>query len=280
VNDGTELRIDSASAPSLVEAIEAARHYGFDVTIEPHLDWVATLTGGPYEWRRRMHLDPSAQYFDDVLGPLSLLRPDSLTLGSELDVSLVEFPEQWAEVGAAFPDISVGHKINHDFFDAGRAPLNEERTRRGLKKTGWLDFRDRIASVKEYLKQLEYVSFSFYPGAPSEADYEISFERLARRLARRVGPGFAIGEFGLGSTDFERPWHFDSSTFQTPAQRALRVRFYVAFLGWLKQQENVQAATFWTAGHFDILGVMDPQWGEATIRDLVESYNYASPYVR
>ncbi|MEJ7608304.1 MAG: hypothetical protein WKF37_19060 [Bryobacteraceae bacterium] len=163
VHDDSELLIDGTSTPVIGDAFATARELGFHITLEPHLDWAATLQGGPYEWRRRMRLRPAAQYLDDVLAPLAALRPDMLTLGSELDVSTLEFTREWASLLSRFPGIALGHKLNHDIFDGGDLP-----------------------ELREYVRQLDRIAFSFYP--PDGA-----FEKHGRCLYEKVG-AYAIGE--------------------------------------------------------------------------------------
>ena len=259
VHDGIPVHIEPG--PSLDEAVVLARQLGFLIRIEPHLDWANTLTGGTYEWRRRMYVDPMREYFDVVLAPLAALGPDELTLGSELDVSAYEFADQWAEVAErlSHSGIALGHKLNHDWHTARpqiRRELNVERTGRGLRPKlpagfGW--------KLRRYLSQLDYVAISFYPSGRWELD-----------------PRYTIGEFGLGSTDITRPWRFDATTFQSPEDFALRRDWYVRFLEWLRMRTG-RAASFWTAGHFDVLGVMHRQWRDDGVVDAVLAYNQASP---
>jgi hypothetical protein len=98
VYDEVPLRIDPARGPSpasIAEVVRYAASLGFRVKLEPHLDFETTLTGGPYEWRRRMYFPPDGNYADEILAPLMEMPAEALTLGSELDVSLVEFSNSW-----------------------------------------------------------------------------------------------------------------------------------------------------------------------------------------
>jgi hypothetical protein len=207
-----------------------------------------------------MYVDPMRDYFDIVLSPLAALQPDELTLGSELDVSAYEFADEWTEVAERLSGlgIALGHKLNHDWRSARRQireELNIERTGRGLRPKlpagfGW--------KLRQYLSHVDYVAVSFYPSGRWELDGD-----------------YTIGEFGLGSTNITKPWHFDASTFRSADDFALRRDWYVRFLGWLGMRTG-RAACFWTAGHFDVLGVMHPQWRDDAIVEAVCAYNAPS----
>jgi hypothetical protein len=235
-----ELRI--GESPAYAGAITVARSLGFRVRLEPHLDYEQTLSGGPYRWRRDMYIDPTGEYFERILEPAAATLPDELTLGSELDYSAYEFPDHWREcferLRGAGP--ALGHKLNHDWAD----------------QSGFLG-RCRL---RKYLDKLDYVAISFYP---PEGDWSLE-------------PEYTIGECGLGSIDVNRPWHFDASTFQTPEHFAIRRGYYLRSLDWLSQRTG-RAATFWTAGHFDILGIMHPEWRDDAVVEAVKAYNQASP---
>jgi hypothetical protein len=112
--------------------------------------------------------------------------------------------------------------------------------------------------AKQYLEGLDYKAMSFYP--PGEWV---------------LPEGWTIGEFGLGSTDTSRPWHFDAATFQTEDDFAIRRDWYLRFLEWLPLSGAAGAAAFWTAGHFDVLGVMHPEWRDDAILEAVRAYNLA-----
>jgi hypothetical protein len=250
VRDGIEPMI--GSGPDTAHAYWTARELGFRVRIEPHLDWEPSLAGGAYEWRRRMYIDPTGAYFDRVLAPLSMLQPDELTLGSELDVSVYEFADKWIDVAR---QIGGGHKLNHDALGSARSvikkEIHRERTVRGLERC-W-----RLPDIEPYLQQLDYVALSWYM-----PDW------------RPFPAGRVVGELGLGSTDVARPWHFDSATFQTPDQFAVRRNWYLEALRWLAAIDSPRAACFWTAGHFDVLGIMHPEWRDDAVVEAVRAYNH------
>ena len=252
--DEVPLRI-KPDAPDVAAAVAFARDLGLSVQLEPHLDWETTLTGGPYRWRRDMKIDPTGDYFNIVLAPMAALNPDRVTLGSELDVSVREFTLQWVEVASRFPGAILGHKLNHDALPTRRF------------------------TIGQYLRCLAYVAFSFYPAI----EFEDAAGDLARELRDLAGPTpeFAIGEFGLGCNDVTKPWHFDAATFRTPEDFDLRRDYYLRFLEWLETQPYTQSpVTFWTAGHFDFLGVFE-QPGLTSFRDdallaAVSEYNRIS----
>lgn len=262
VSDGSPPRINSSTVSNVAEVIEQARSLALQVRLEPHLDWTETLTGGPYEWRRRMFLDPSGEYFETVLAPLASLHPDELTVGSELDVSAYEFAGQWSESAARLRGLTraaIGHKLNHDWYsarDAVRREANIERSSRGLPERWPWGYGD---DLQRYLSELDFLAVSYYPSGEWN-----------------LPEAYTIGEFGLGSTDIARPWHFDATTFQTPADFAIRRNYYQRFLAWLATRTG-RAACFWTAGHFDILGIMQPKWRDDAIVEAVRAYNQASP---
>jgi hypothetical protein len=107
-----------------------------------------------------------------------------------------------------------------------------------------------------YLRVLDYVALSWYI-----PDW------------RPLPEGYVIGELGLGSADVSRPWHFDASTFVSPEALAIRREWYLRRLEWLAVQASPFAACLWSAGHFDVLGVMHPEWRDDRIAEAVRSYN-------
>lgn len=110
-----------------------------------------------------------------------------------------------------------------------------------------------------YLRSLDYVALSWY--VPD---------------SRPLPDGYVVGEFGLGSSDLTRPWHFDASTFRTPEALAARREWYLRRIDWLSAQNSPGAACFWTAGHFDVLGIMHPEWRDDAVVEAVRAYNAAS----
>jgi hypothetical protein len=276
VHDETPVRLDLSTAPRMHDAFACARSFGFQIILEPHLDWASTLTGGPYEWRRRMYLDPGGAYASELLESLAALAPDALTLGSELDVSLYEFPAEWAKVAARFAGVRLGHKLNHDAFSSGqsciRSEVKSERQRHNLPASDSRRFGTGLAA---YLSALDYVAFSFYPSG--------SFEWAASRMYHQLrqlapGPDFAVGEFGLGSSDTSRPWHCDAASLKQPESISIRRTYYLKFLHWLRDQTyTASPVTFWTVGHFDFLGVLEQPGCECfeddVLRRAVMDYN-------
>jgi hypothetical protein len=252
--------------------------------MEPHLDFESTLTGGAYEWRRRMYFSPLGQYSDEVIQPLlSTLQAAArtgtrfeFTLGSELDVSIAEYAGEWAKL-IPKERISFGHKINHDSLEPNspvRDALSAVRIRRGLQPAGRSEYRAKVRELGGYLSQLNYVAFSFYPGVrgPGADAFAAEFRRRAAELSGRLpaGPAFTIGEFGLGSADTSRPYHFDAATLlNIPGALDLRRTYYLGFLDFLRQSPDVvkdRASAFWTVTHFDFLGAH--QWpGNEPFRD-------------
>jgi hypothetical protein len=255
VVDETPARIDLTRSPELAEiadAVTAAVEAGFNLKLEPHLDWESTLTGGPYDWRRRMYVAPHEAYADAVIAPLFGMAVEAaasgaecaFTLGSELDVSVAEFAPEWEALYRALAPrargVSLGHNINHDSLNPGtdiRKPLNSERARRGLPLLDWRAHRERTLEVHRYLSRLDYTGFSFYPDARAGRSdawwrtattqmqvriisraFQKDAQTLTSRLRRSAGekPQFAVGEFGIGCADPSRPWHFDAATFLCP----------------------------------------------------------------
>ncbi len=284
VYDRNPMRIDVSRGPApaqLAEAVHYAAELGFHIRMEPHLDFETTLTGGPYEWRRRMYFSPVGQYADEIVQPLLAMvraaaKPATLlefTLGSELDVSLVEFSADWAKLivkGA----VAVGHKINHDSLEPNspvRDALSAVRLRRGLPTAGRSEYRAMVRALSLYLAQLDYVAFSFYPAVrgPGLVQFASEFRKRASELAGKLpaGPAFAIGEFGLGSADVSRPYHSDPATLLGAMDA--REQYYLGFLEFLRRPANLagtRPSSFWTVTHFDFLGAL--QWpGNEPFRD-------------
>jgi hypothetical protein len=101
------------------------------------------------------------------------------------------------------------------------------------------------------------VAVSFYPAGEWHLDESMT-----------------VGEFGLGSSDLARPWHFDAATFGNQEALTVRREYYLRLLDWLGQRHG-RAACFWTSGHFDVLGIMQPQWRDDVVVEAVRTYNYA-----
>jgi hypothetical protein len=191
-----------------------------------------------------MRVDPTGEYFDLVLAPMAVLKPDRFTLGSELDGSLYELALQWASVPIRVDAPILGHKLNHDVFERKVSPY-----------------------LGGYLTQLDYAAFSFYPAI----EFEDAAGDLAREL-RGISPTaeFAIHEFGLGCNDITKPWYFDATTFRSAADFTVRRDYYLRFLQWLSFQSYTSApVTFWSAGHYDFLGILEQPGLEAFRDDLL-----------
>ena len=239
-----------------------------------------------------MYFSPLGQYADEVVQPLlailrAAVKPATrleFTLGSELDVSLVEFSADWAKLivkGA----ISMGHKINHDSLEPSspvRDALSAVRLRRGLPPAGRSEYRAMVRALMLYLAQLDYVAFSFYPAVrgPSADQFATEFGGRAVELAGKLptGPAFAIGEFGLGSADVMRPYHSDPATLLNAFD--LRQQYYLGFLEFLRAAKGVvgrRPAAFWTVTHFDFLGALawpgNEEFRDDRLRQAVYDYN-------
>lgn len=298
VIDSVPMRIDFARSPRLdniAKTIEYARSLGMSIRLEPHLDWESTLTGGMYEWRRRMYFDPQAEYFEHLLAPLLALHPDELTLGSELDAAWLAFAQSWRAVREKVwaDGVNAGHKLNHDALEAGAELtrlVNGERARLGLAPWDHEDYENARMEANLYLSELDYVSFSFYPPVKN-GDYQGSISKAARhceaalRAAAGFDPQMAIGEFGLGSDDITRPWHFDRTTFfnsnGTLNEGAFERRreFYLNFLACLRSQTILSSspASFWTVDQYDFLGSLDYKdadlFRDEILRSAISQYN-------
>jgi len=305
----------------LASAVSTAVQAGMNVKVEPHLDWETTLTGGAYEWRRRMYVDPGGEYAERVLAPLFGLLAEvaasgvqcAFTLGSELDVSLAAFGYEWESTLEVFrsghPAIPIGHNLNHDTLTSPpdlRRAWNAERVRRGMPVLDWRTQRRAAANMNRYLGRLDYVGFSFYPNVRSgrsEAWWRGSTQalqsrvvgrtlqnaaqKLTSRLRRACGnhPEFAIGEYGLGCADPAKPWHFDAATLLSgdrmdPGAVEIRRKFYLGLLACLRTAPHLfgsHPVTFWTATHYDFLGMLDypgcAVFRDDQLRKAVAAYN-------
>ncbi|HUS07469.1 MAG TPA: hypothetical protein VMZ52_14270 [Bryobacteraceae bacterium] len=314
VYDEIPMRIDPARGPafaSIRDAVGYASSLGMRVKMEPHLDWETTLTGGPYEWRRRMYFPPDGRYADEILAPLLEIPLQALTLGSELDVSLVEFSNSWRTALSRVPGaLSAGHKINHDSLGTAgviRDVLNAERRKYRVPEASPSYYAGKVAGMGGYLQSLAYVSFSFYPDMRSGKDdkwwrqptgathvellasaFRNKAMQLASDLRRRAGADakFAIGEFGLGCADPSRPYDFTAQTFLNPdgsmneGAREMRRKYYLSFLECLRRSPELfetHPVSFWTVTHFDFLGALEQPGSEIfrdeALRAAVAEYN-------
>ena len=295
VYDRNPMRIDVSRGPAFAQIAEAVRYAaesGFHIRMEPHLDFETTLTGGPNEWRRRMYFSPVGQYADEIVQPLLEMQRASakpatrleFTLGSELDVSLVEFSADWAKL-IVKGEIAMGHKINHDSLEPNspvRDALSAVRLRRGLPTAGRSEYRAMVRALNPYLAQLDYVAFSFYPSVrgPGAIQFASEFRKRAVELAGKLpkGPAFTIGEFGLGSADVSRPYHSDPGTLLSAMD--VRQQYYLGFLEFLRQSGDVvgtRPSAFWTVTHFDFLGAFawpgNELFRDDKLRQAIYDYN-------
>lgn len=304
--------VDGPGLDELAVAISTAVQSGMSIKLEPHLDWKTTLSGGPYDWRRRMYVDPGGEYLERVLAPLFGLLGEAaaegvecaFSLGSELDVSLSAFGGGWESAfelfHAAYPAISIGHNLNHDTLGSApglRKSWNAERVRRGLPSMDWRKQRTALAGMHRYLGRLDYASCSFYPNARSgrsEAWWRSAtsplqarvigrtmqkeVQKLTSRLRRACGnkPQFAIGEYGLGSADPSRPWHFADDSHRGSGALEIRRKFYLGLLECLRAAPHLfgsHPVTFWTVHQYDFLGVHDDAFRDDVLRAAVAGYN-------
>ncbi|MEM6683199.1 MAG: hypothetical protein AAF607_13255 [Pseudomonadota bacterium] len=317
----------------LEAAVNAAVKAGFHVKIEPHLDYAVTLgTGFEQLWRMLMRFHPDdgtsmnphyyaailQQIFQIIQRASTLPRPANagpacfaLTLGSEIDVSVYEFPAAWEQVlrnlkalrAAAKLDnpfrLSFGHKLNYDTLTNAREHLSRVSRATKYASLGARsidDYNKAQISVKGYLSQLDYVSFSFYqpitpklatgtfdwespPTPADEAAIAAEFGKVLDGLRSAVGPNVPldIGEFGLGSV-FDGPFRDEPGDFvKKNAQGNLvkddgahnaRRKYIRALSAFLKAKKSDLTAspprcsdylplTFWTVKHYDFLGLWD-----------------------
>ncbi len=279
----------------LARAVARAAGHGFHVRLEPHLEWECTLSGGPYRWRRDLVFAPAREENASaglVVGPLTGIlaaaaamfpeRRFVLTLGSELDESLLALaqgPGGWEELPkqarASAPRLAFSQKINHDAF---------------IRRGGALPARAR-----RFLAALDHAAISFYPPlrldrprswwredtrARHVAEAAEAFALAAAKIAepaRAIAP-LAVGEFGLGSADVSAPWRFNCPDPGAIAE--VRRKYYLGFLEFLRGSGGLFAAgpaTFWTAGHFDVLGVLPggENFRDEGIEAAVGGYNSA-----
>ena len=196
------LELDHEQTPlaELKAAVLAAVEKGFNVKIEPHLDWAATLASKSEDkWRMTMYFDPNNAntlyygYEEKLIGPIidlirdaeKVTRPSgagkacyALTLGSELDVSLYTFTSGWEslkkysqkrreDLGLDEPRrFSIGHKLNYDVFQprgAVRRYMPAVRKDWGAPELSAKDWVHLEQGVMGYVRNLDYASFSFYP---------------------------------------------------------------------------------------------------------------------
>ena len=199
-NHYLELNDGQTPFKELRSAVLSAIKKGFNVKIEPHLDWASTLSGtSEKDWRMTMYFDPVDAktlyegYEEKIFTPIldiieeaeTITRPPdskkpcyALTLGSELDVSLYAFVAGWEllkirtqrkrkSLGLEKPRrLSIGHKLNYDVFEkngALRIHMDKVRAEWNEKKVTPKEWQLWGQAVMGYLRDLDYASFSFYP---------------------------------------------------------------------------------------------------------------------
>jgi hypothetical protein len=270
-HSGRTPSIDSIRALA-VAGIEAGMHVRF----EPHVDADVSLQGkGETYWRAHLLFDPLASppgYYDVVLKPIFDLivaikdtpipnlpgcKPCfSLTLGSELEMSLFCYTPRWEEIlvqlktlrlaqGDLDTRLIFGHKINWDHFSRSRLKDWIElinKYNRELQTGGPTDLTLQSLSPRmySYLSKLDYIGVSFYPplaGKIGGKDYpkekwqqpptDQSVEEMAGLMdaewqallkpAEGMGPSVEIGEAGVGNPDAAKPWDTgDPESMNTP----------------------------------------------------------------
>lgn len=329
------LKLDHDQTPitELETAVLLAVKKGFNVKIEPHLDWEATLVSTSEKaWRMTMYFSPADPksmydgYYEKIISPIidivkkaeQIPRPPNsdkpcyaLTLGSELDVSLYTYSASWAlmkswcekrrsDLGLQKPlRLQFGHKLNYDVFlpkGAVRRKMDSVRKNWGLKPLSPKIWPIWELAALGYLRDLDYVSFSFYPpivgllpknfdwtkdtNANSVKDVSEAFQKVAKELRKKLGSKVPmdIGEFGLGSTDLSKPFgdtpedFIDKSTGtykkndDAHSKRRLYIKSMAKFMAdnkeWFKSKSDDACcqylpATFWTVKHYDFLGLWD-----------------------
>jgi hypothetical protein len=201
----------------------------------------------------RVRLEPHLDYKSSLTGGPYRWRRDML-----IEPAGEYFDKVLAPSAGLQPDeLTLGSELD-DSADAFPDQWFEVASRLSGLTVGHKLNHDWLAGERtvEYLKTLDYVALSWY--VPD---------------LRPLPEGYVIGEFGLGSADVMRPWHFDASTFGTPEALAVRRTWYLERVQWLERTVSPGAACFWTAGHFDVLGIMDEQWRDDAIVEAVRFYN-------
>jgi hypothetical protein len=297
IHDGRTPSIDSIRAIA-VAGMEA----GMDIRFEPHIDTESS-------WRAYLVFDPlfAGGYYDIVLKPIFDLivqikdlaaRPCfSLTLGSELETSIIEYSAQWEELLERFKQLRAGHvdlaqrlifghKINWDHFSPE-----------------WPQTPSRFS----YLRKLDFISVSFYVplagNVPKEKWQQPPTDESIKEMAdlmehqwqnwlgplEGLGPSIAIGEAGIGTTDASRPYDTsDPESMTTPEGRNV-TRHYVRAIARFAEKHAARfqnrsnnpcmpfmPITFWTVNQCDWLGLR-PEWRRFCIDDLTEIISGTGP---
>lgn len=275
--------------------VEFGIELGMHIRIVPHLDAdiVFSSQAGEVYWRAQFLFDPttalinSGSYFDVVLQPLMNLivqvkdhqvvnfpncRPCfSLTLGSELEMSVLGYPASWlqslqnlqqqratAQLGTR---LDFGHKLNHDH--ASRLPtwIIEMNKINAAQNPPAPVFNQQvqIAAESAYLQQLDYLAFSFYPDLtnaltpPAQwaqepasritdgiaSEFSRAFANGIRNPFAGLGVPIEIGEASIGTTKVGMPWQDQvDPNVNTPAGKNVRLNYILGLLQFIRQNAS------------------------------------------
>jgi len=277
-----------------VAGIQAGMHIRF----EPHVDADVTFQqAGESYWRARLAFDPIAappDYYNVILRPIYDLIVSikdtpipglphchpcfSLTLGSELEMSLIGFPAGWeAAVNRlkALRDqdpvlkdrLGFGHKLNWDHFAIGRQNewpelVNKHNHEVGSGPTN-LTRQSQGGLVFRYIQKLDYLGVSFYvplagnlgggTNVPKEKWQQTptaqSVEEMADLMESQwqswlggmdgLGPSLEISEAGIGDLDASQPYESGNPDSMDSAAGRNVVRHYVGALAyWVRENRH------------------------------------------
>lgn len=292
------LALNAARTPSAdaqAAAYGRALEMGFILRVTPHVE----VRG---RWRGELDLDPlgamsGGSYFSGILEPalrvIGRAIEDAgnekskavLTLGSELELSLLRHPGRWHEVLVGMRELR--EKLQLARRVAFCHNLNWDHRWRG-------EFN---APHDAYLAGLDRVSLSYYPPvlvAAGRANAEKTVARLSddRRKAyerclktiARLNPVLDIGEMGIGSGSYLRPYYYEDAAFEgdSGADARLRRRLYWgAMLQFLsecgRRRMSVpppRHATIWSVGVYNILGAGgESTRADSSLTELIRRYN-------
>jgi hypothetical protein len=267
-----------------VAGIEAGMHIRF----EPHVDADVTLQGqGETYWRARLVFDPlplPPGYYDVVLKPLFDLivaikdtpitglpncKPCfSLTLGSELETSVIGYPARWeaalqqlktlrAAQGDLAQRLIFGHKLNWDHFTPYRHDewprlVNAHNRETATDPTN-LTAQSQNGLMFSYLSKLDYIGVSFYvplagpmAGGVAKEKWQQpptdqSVDELAALMEQQwqkflapldaIGPSVEIGEAGIGNPDASMPYDTSNPDSMTTPEGQNVTRHYIRAIG-------------------------------------------------
>lgn len=276
---------------------EAGIQAGMHIRFEPHVDADVTFQqAGESYWRARLAFDPVAappRYYNIVLKPLydliasikNITIPGlpqchpcfSLTLGSELEMSLIGFPAGWEatvdrlkalrDQDPVLKDRLVfGHKLNWDHFSIGRQNewpdlVNKHNREVGSGPTN-LTAQSQSSSVLRYLQKLDYLGVSFYvplagnlgginipkakwqqtPTAQSVKEMADLMESQWQKWLRGMewlGPSIEVSEAGIGDLDASQPYESGNPDSMDSAAGRNVIRHYVGALAhWVRENRQ------------------------------------------